>query len=127
MSDDVETLQNDKHQIQGSLGICEVEKVAAQSKNQDLLEKLEAAEMSKQKWMESSQEASSEISNLQQALQNAKSQCEELQGTCTLDQIVIERDDLINKLNELSSEKVLHRCQFLPLNPMIQVIKIVMF
>ena len=106
MSDDVETLQNDKHQIQGSLGICEVEKVAAQSKNQDLLEKLEAAEMSKQKWMESSQEASSEISNLQQALQNAKSQCEELQGTCTLDQIVIERDDLINKLKELSSEKV---------------------
>ena len=106
MSDDVETLQNDKHQIQGSLGICEVEKVAAQSKNQDLLEKLEAAEMSKQKWMESSQEASSEISNLQQALQNAKSQCEELQGTCTLDQIVKERDDLINKLKELSSEKV---------------------
>ena len=41
-----------------------------------------------------------------QALQNAKSQCEELQGTCTLDQIVIERDDLINKLKELSSEKV---------------------
>jgi chromosome segregation ATPase len=41
LSDDVETLQNDKHQIQGSLGICEVEKVAAQSKNQDLLEKLQ--------------------------------------------------------------------------------------